>query len=119
MVQKFALGGTYVDPFLPGPVSGPDLEGYVSAMAVAFPDLAFAVESIIGEGDLVMFGWRMTGTNMGPIPGFEAATGRRCDLPGAEIIRVGPDGIQTATGYFDQKTFFEQLGMQVAITPAG
>ena len=119
VVQRLAPGGVYVDPFLPGPVSGPDLEGYVNALTAAFPDMAFAEESLIGDGDIALLGWRMTGTNTGPMPGFQTATGGRCDLPGADIIRVGPDGIQTVTGYFDQKTFFEQLGMQVTVTPAG
>jgi hypothetical protein len=97
----------------------PELAGYVDALVVAFPDLAFAEDAILGGGDLVVLNWRMTGTNSGPLPGFEAGTGRSCDLPGVDIIRVGPEGIESITGYFDQKTFFESIGMQVTVTPPG
>lgn len=114
-----APGGTYVDPILPGPLKGPELAGYVDALVVAFPDLAFAEEAIFGDGDLVVLNWRMTGTNAGPLPGFAAGTGRRCDLPGVDIIRVGSEGIESITGYFDQKTFFESIGMQVTVAPPG
>lgn len=41
VVDEFAVGGTYVDPFLPGPLAGDNIAGYVTALATAMPDLAF------------------------------------------------------------------------------
>lgn len=117
VVGHFSPGGTYVDPIVPGPLQGPELAGYVDALVAAFPDLAFAEEAILGDGDLVVVTWRMTGTNTGPLPGFAAGTGRACEFPGVDIVRVGPEGIESVTGYFDQKTFFESIGMQVTVAP--
>jgi steroid delta-isomerase-like uncharacterized protein len=117
VASHLAPGGSYVDPILPGPLKGPELAGFVEALAAAFPDMVFAEDALIGEGDLVVISWRMTGTNSGPLPGFAAGTGQRCELPGVDIIKVGPEGIESVTGYFDQKTFFESIGMQVTIAP--
>jgi hypothetical protein len=36
-------------------------------------------------------------------------TGGTCDLPGVDVITVGLGGIVSVVGYFDQKTFVEQL----------
>jgi predicted ester cyclase len=119
VVQKFTPEGTYVDPILPAPVNGPDLDGYVSTLVAAFPDMAFTEEAIVSDGAMIVLSWRMTGTNTGPLPGFAAATGGSCDLPGVDIFRVGPGGIRSVTVYFDQKGFFEMIGMQVTIAPAG
>jgi hypothetical protein len=55
----------------------------------------------------------MTGTNTGPLPEFSGPTGRAVDLPGADIIDISPDGIVKIVGYFDQVTFFRQLGVEL------
>jgi predicted ester cyclase len=77
VVRTLVAGGTYVDPTLPGPVSGGDLNGYINALVAAFPDMAFTTERIIAAGDLVVLQWRMAGTNLGPLPGALAPTGAR------------------------------------------
>ena len=38
-------------------------------------------------------------------------------LPGADFITVDGDKIRTVQGYFDQKSFLEQLGLQVIVQP--
>ncbi len=35
-----------------------------------------------------------------------------------DLITVGEGGITSVVGYFDQKTFVEQLGLQVILVPA-
>jgi steroid delta-isomerase-like uncharacterized protein len=109
VLATFGPGGTYVDPSLPGPISGDAIASYVAVYASAFPDLHFTVEEVIAEGSRVVLPWRMQGTNTGPLPDLPEPTGRTCDLPGIDVITVGPDGISSIVGYFDQKTFADQL----------
>ena len=113
----FADGGTYVDPTLPGPLPKAAMSGYVAALVAALPDLVFAVEDVVGEGSRAYLRWRLQGTWRGPMPGLPEPTGRRCDLPGVDLVEVGPDGITSVVGYFDQKTFAEQLGLRVEVAP--
>lgn len=117
VARLFAPDGTYVDPTLPGPLSGEAIAEYVVRLVAAFPDLTFAVEAISVDGDRVTVQWRMQGTNTGPFPEAPRPTGGRCDLRGVDVITVGADGITSVVGYFDQKTFTEQLGLQVLIVP--
>lgn len=111
VVATFDESGTYVDPTLPGPIGGADLAGYVAGLATAFPDLHFAVEDLVVAGARVVLQWRMRGTNTGPLPGAPGPTNGSCDLPGVDIITVTDAGITGVVGYFDQKTFAEQLGL--------
>lgn len=57
----------------------------------------------------------MQGTFAGPLPGAPGPTGATFDLPAVDVITVAPEGIVSVIGYFDQKTFMEQLGLQVVI----
>lgn len=114
----FAADGTYVDPTLPAPIGGEGVGMYVQGLAASFPDLAFVVEDITADGGTVYARWRMQGTNTGPLPGSPEPTGGRCDLPGLDVITVGSSGITSVVGYFDQKTFIEQLGLQAIVVPA-
>ena len=117
VMRQFAPDGTYVDPTLPRPLSREGIEMYVAGLVAAFPDLTFVIERISADGDLVTLQWRMQGTNTGPLPGASEPTGGACDLPGVDLINVSPEGIASVIGYFDQKTFIEQLGLQAMIVP--
>ena len=117
VVRTLVAGGTYSDPTLPEPVSGEDLNGYIDALVAAFPDMAFITERIIAAGDLVVLQWRMVGTNLGPLPGAPGPTGGTTDLPGIDVITVGPDGIKSVVGYFDQLTMLAQLGVDLQVGP--
>jgi steroid delta-isomerase-like uncharacterized protein len=114
----FDPAGTYVDPTLPGPIGGADIAGYVAGLTAAFPDLHFQVEAIAADGDRVTAQWRMQGTNTGLLPGAPEPSGGTCDLPGVDVITVGEAGIIGVVGYFDQKTFVEQLGLRAVVVPA-
>src|SRR3954447_273517 len=114
-----AVTGTYVDPTLPTPISGDDLAAYVDGLCAAFPDLAFVSEPLLVDGSTVVGRWRMTGTNDGaPLPGAPAPTGGRIDLPGLDIVTTREGRVVDVVGYFDQKAFVEQLGLQALIAPA-
>lgn len=117
VAATFAPGGTYVDPTLQGPLPGEAVGMYVDGLVSAFPDLAFHIEGTWVAGDRVTVQWRMCGTNTGLLPGAPQPTGGTVDLPGVDVITVGPDGITAVVGYFDQKTMVEQLGMQALVMP--
>lgn len=58
----------------------------------------------------------MRGTDRGALPGLPPS-GRAIALQGADFIVVEGDLIRSVTGYFDQKAFVEQLGLQVVVQP--
>lgn len=118
VLATFADTGTYLDPTLPGPIGGQALAGYVTGLCAAFPDLHFEIENVSVDGDRIVAQWRMRGTNTGPLPGAPEPTNGTCDLPGVDVITVAKAGITDVVGYFDQKTFVEQLGLQALVMPA-
>lgn len=111
--------GSYVDPTLPGPLRGDDIATMVDGLCAAFPDLRFEETGPpLVAGDRMVLQWRMRGTNSGaPLPGAPAATGGTVDLPGVDVVSLDQGQIRDVVGYFDQKTFVEQLGLQAHLTP--
>jgi steroid delta-isomerase-like uncharacterized protein len=118
VLATFDPAGTYVDPTLPGPIGREHLVGYVAGLAAAFPDLHFEIDDVVAAADRVIAQWRMRGTHTGPLSGAPRPTGGSCDLPGIDVITVGDGGIASVVGYFDQKTFVEQLGLRTLVVPA-
>ena len=116
IVATFAQGGTYSDPTVPA-LTGSALATYTSGLFAAFPDLSFEIVSAAQTGDYTVAAqWMMRGTNAGPFAG-SPPTGSTVALPGADFITVDGDKIRSVQGYFDQKTFLEQLGLQVIAQP--
>jgi predicted ester cyclase len=114
-----AVTGSYVDPTLPAPISGGDLAATVDGLCAAFPDLRFVHEGNNVDGDTVISRWRMQGTNNGaPLPGAPAATNTSIDLAGIDVITTRDGAVVDVVGYFDQKTFIEQLGLQAIVMPS-
>ena len=110
--------GTYVDPTLPTPINGDDLAATVDGLCAAFPDLRFMLEGTNVDGDTVIARWRMRGTNDGaPLPGAPAPTNGTIDLAGIDVITTSEGRVVDVIGYFDQKTFVEQLGLQAIVMP--
>lgn len=110
--------GTYTDPTLAAPVSGPALAAMVDGLCAAFPDLRFEHLSSLVDGDTVVFQWRMHGTNDGAaLPGAPAPTGGTIALAGVDVVTTSNGRIVDVVGYFDQKTFIEQLGLQTFAMP--
>jgi hypothetical protein len=112
----FGPNGTYVDPTVSSPLYGEAITTHVVGLVTALPDLAFIMEAASVDGDRVTLPWRLQ-ANTGAFPGGLQPTGGRCDVPGVDVITVGPEGIISVVGYFDQKTFVEQLGLQAVIVP--
>lgn len=117
IVANFAEDGTYCDPTVAQGVSGPALVAYTSGLFAAFPDLAFEVVSAAEVDEhTVAAQWLMRGTNSGPLLGGPP-TGKTVALPGADFITVVDGKVLSVQGYFDQKTFVEQLGLQAIVQP--
>jgi len=117
VVETFVEDGTYSDPTAPSGLRGAAIAQYVAGLLTAFPDLSFEIVSAAPTGDRsVAAQWLMRGTNTGPLPGAPP-TGRTVALPGADFIVTAGDKVRSVHGYFDQRTFVEQLGLQVAIVP--
>ena len=117
IVATFAEGGTYSDPTTGGELTGEAIAEYTKGLFEAFPDLSFDVVSKESAGNgKVAAQWLMQGTNSGPMAG-NPPTGGTIALPGADFFEVAGDKIRSVQGYFDQRMFVEQLGLQAIVQP--
>jgi steroid delta-isomerase-like uncharacterized protein len=116
IVATFTEGGTYSDPTVPT-LAAEAMIAYTSGLFAAFPNLSFEIVSAAQTSDqTVAAQWMMHGTNTGPLAG-STPTGKTVALPGADFITFDGDKIRTVQGYFDQKAYLEQLGLQVIAQP--
>ncbi len=81
----------------------------------ALPDLHMEVEDVVVAGEpgreRITARWHITGTFTGtPYMGI-AATGRRVDLRGMDLIHMEDGLVAGNTIYFDQLSFARQVGM--------
>ncbi len=81
-----------------------------AAMAEAFPDLRTAEADSVKEGDKVAFRWLLSGTHEGEFMGV-AATGRRVEVMGMDIVRVADGEIVDHWGEFDAMGLLRQIGV--------
>jgi steroid delta-isomerase-like uncharacterized protein len=118
IIGSFAEGGIYQDPTTGGPLTGQAIGAYAAGLWSAFPNLSFEIRSRASAGDsLVSAEWMMRGTNHGSIFGLPP-TGKIIELPGADFVRVSEEGIHSVAGYFDTRSFVEQLGLQAIVQPS-
>jgi steroid delta-isomerase-like uncharacterized protein len=94
-----------------GPIPDPErVERGSAAMAAAFPDLRMAEADSVKEGDKVAFRWLLSGTHQGEFMGV-AATGRRVESMGMDIVRVADGDIVEHWGEFDAMGLLRQIGV--------
>lgn len=111
----------WADPALPEPARGvAEVQEFMRASFRAFPDLRFsepAPRVMATEGDLVLWAWRMEGTQDGEIdpPGF-APTGRRMAVDGIDHWTFRDGRIAAYRAYYDMNDLARQLGI---VPPAG
>jgi steroid delta-isomerase-like uncharacterized protein len=104
------------DPALPEPARGvAEVQEFMRASVRAFPDLHFSEpqpQQLAVSGDLVLWGWRMEGTQRGAIdpPGF-AATGRRMDVEGVDRWHMRDGRIARYRAFYDMNGLARQLGI--------
>jgi predicted ester cyclase len=97
----------------PEPAEVRGVEGIKQAVTLfrsAFPDLAYIVEDMIAEGDLVMARFSASGTHRGPFLGL-APTGRPVTYGGIDINRVKGGRIVESWVQYDALGLLRQLGM--------
>jgi steroid delta-isomerase-like uncharacterized protein len=102
---------------VPLPGQGPGLEGLkdiLRSMRSAFPDLNFAINEQIAEGDKVASRFEWTGTHQEEFLGV-SATGRRVRVWGVVIDRLEEGRIK------DTRIIMDTLGlmMQLGVFPSG
>jgi steroid delta-isomerase-like uncharacterized protein len=91
----------------------PDAEGMRTAGAMfraAFPDWHSDLQSLIGEGDIVVERFTASGTHRGELMGV-AASGKTVELRGINIFRVRDGRISERWGRLDELGLFQQLGL--------
>jgi steroid delta-isomerase-like uncharacterized protein len=91
-------------------VCGPDAEKQLIAMyRAAFPDLRFAVEDMVAEGDKVVTRLTARGTHRGELLGIPP-TGRAIAISAMEIYRFDGDKIAEQWVVGDVLGLLQQLG---------
>jgi steroid delta-isomerase-like uncharacterized protein len=112
----FAEGGTYEDPVSRMAVRSFDLPTVLWSIETVLTDFAFEIASVAASDKAATVEWVLRGTNSKPLkPGIDA-TGKVTTLRGVEIFE-GANGFTRVQRYFDQKTLYEQIGMQVIVEP--
>jgi steroid delta-isomerase-like uncharacterized protein len=97
---------------VPLPGQGPGLEGLkdvLRGMRAGFPDLVFAIEEQVSEGDKVASRFEWTGTHRGTFMGIPA-TGRAVRVWGMVIDRLEEGRIKDTRVIMDTLGLMMQLG---------
>jgi predicted ester cyclase len=133
LVQRFIddvmnAGNTYAiaDLCVPGSMFAGGIEGQIEAMKTAFPDIHFAIDDILAEGDKVAVRVTSHATNTGPLVGLPAfgrletpvpPTGKSVTSGGMYIFTVSDGKIVSFAVELDQIGLLRQLGW--TFTPPG
>jgi len=92
----------------------PSLEGgkmaHVGTVA-AIPDLHYAIEDLIAEGDKVVMRWTLTGTHTGADLIGVPARGARLNVTGISIFRIAGGKIVEHWAEPDAVALMQQLGL--------
>jgi len=111
-----AIDDLLTDDFVehtPAPGQATDRQGaknFIGQMLQAFPDLDFAIESQIAEGDTVAAVATMTGTHRAEFLGMPA-TGRRVSVQVMDTGRVRNGRFYDHWGLVDTPALMAQLGV--------
>lgn len=106
-----------------GEMAGYDgLAALVTADHASFPDIAYTIDEMTADGNLVTVEWTMTGTHMGTYRGL-AATGAAIALRGVQVFELDNYLIVESWAYFNRANLLNQIhaaiARQVAIDYAG
>jgi steroid delta-isomerase-like uncharacterized protein len=105
------------DPALPENLVGPDgFRQFVILYRTAFPDIQFAVEDQVAEGEMVAARWTATGTHsgelMGPTP--IPPTGNQVVGTGITVVRISNGKYTELWNSWDALGLMQQLGVMPA-----
>jgi steroid delta-isomerase-like uncharacterized protein len=107
----YAADYVYHDPASPMEVRGPEgIKGLVTMYRAALPDIHFAIEDMISEGDKVVWRWTARATHSGTLMGIPA-TGKQVTVTGIVISRfVGGKWTEDYNNW-DTLGLLQQLGV--------
>jgi steroid delta-isomerase-like uncharacterized protein len=86
-----------------------EFKDVISGVRAAFPDLRFAIEDELAEGDKVATRWRVSGTQRGAFLGHPPS-GKRIDVSGMNMFRIVGGRILEIWVNMDRLGEAEQLG---------
>jgi steroid delta-isomerase-like uncharacterized protein len=99
------------DPGSPAPVNDrAALKQYVSAFLTALPDLHFAIDELIAEGDKVLWRFTSRGTQTGPLMNIPPS-GKTCVVTGMALFRLSDGKIAEVWVNYDLFGLLQQLGV--------
>ena len=84
----------------------------ITGMHAAFPDIHYAIEDIVAEGDTVAAQVRLQGTFKGAFIDM-APTGKQLNIIDAYFVRFDGGKAVEQTGYMDTLAFYQQLGIPI------
>lgn len=115
----FAESFVLHDPSSTGKPRGrDDYREYVETYRAAFPDLEYAVESVISEDDVAALRYTARGTHEGELLGLEP-TGERVSVSGMEMYRVEDGRIAEMLTSYDALGLFQGLGVVLPLEELG
>ena len=88
----------------------PAFEQSVKNTRVGLPDLHYAIDSVVGEGDWLALRLTLTGTNTGKM-GNNEPTGKKINYKMALFNRYADGKCVEATSYGDSASLYKQLGI--------
>ena len=99
------------DPNMPEEPRGPEgLKGFVALYRDAFPDVAFAIEDQVAEGEKVGTRWVARGTHQGELMGI-APTGNSIEVRAFTLQRFSGGKIAEDWAHYDALGMMRQLGV--------
>ena len=109
--ELFSPTYTHHDSSTPDVGRGPESEKKRATLyRNAFPDIRFAIEDIIAEGETVVARWSCRGTHKGDLNGI-APTGKQFNITGVSIARFTNGKMFEGFVNWDALGLMQQLGV--------
>lgn len=80
-------------------------------MFESFPDIKIYNHKMLSDGDMVIIHDTLKGTNTGPMPDGQPASGKTVEFETINILRIKDDKIIDRWGLADRLTMMKQLGI--------
>lgn len=110
LAEEFVLH----DPVASREIVGRDAErALITGLREAIPDLTFAIDDLVADGDNVTIRWTAAGTHGGELLGF-LATGRALAIRGVDMYRLQDGRITESWTFWDLPGMLRTVSAPVA-----
>ena len=92
-------------------LGGMPRNGSEELLLVGFPDLQLRTQELLAEGDQVVAGFTMSGTNTGDYRGLPAPTGQHVESEAIAILRIADGRVAELRSTADRLGMLTQLGI--------